>query len=329
MIARWHSILTLLLLQGFAAPAAAQAGAAAEALFQEGASAAEAGNYALACDKFEASQKLDPAAGTLLNIADCKEQLGLVASAWELYLEAAAKFTEGDERIAYANDHAKRLEAKLPRIRLILDSPPSGARVLKDQTVIPLAVLGTALPVDPGTHNYTLEVPGHEASKANVTVAEGESKDVQLSVGPATKSAQPEVSTRGEESAPEQALSASPEEQEATRASSAKRTWGWLSLGIGVAGIAAGSVTGLMVIDKKNIVESDCRDDFCRTDTGTAAASDGATLSIVSTASFIVGALGTGTGLYLLLSGTEERPTAVLKTTPTFGGGLLSLEGTL
>ncbi|MBK7777474.1 MAG: hypothetical protein IPI43_25675 [Sandaracinaceae bacterium] len=64
--------------------------AAAEALFREGRRLMEEGNYDEACPKFEASNRLDVAVGTLLNLGVCWEQGGRLASAWATFLEAAA-----------------------------------------------------------------------------------------------------------------------------------------------------------------------------------------------------------------------------------------------
>src|SRR5258706_15138092 len=62
--------------------------ATADALFRQGRQAMEAKNYADACQKFAESQKLDPAAGTAMNLATCEEKLGKLASAWQHWKEA-------------------------------------------------------------------------------------------------------------------------------------------------------------------------------------------------------------------------------------------------
>src|SRR5437764_5986851 len=64
--------------------------ATAEALFEDGKRLASAGEYAAACPKFAASQKLDPAVGTALNLADCYEKLGRTACAWAEFRSAEA-----------------------------------------------------------------------------------------------------------------------------------------------------------------------------------------------------------------------------------------------
>ena len=111
-----------------AAPASAQGGdaAAAEVLFREGRTAADAGDYKKACEKFHESHRLDPAPGTMLNIADCEERQGRVATAWTFYRAVAQKLPPSDERTALARTRAQELEPRLPKlaIKLAPDAPP-------------------------------------------------------------------------------------------------------------------------------------------------------------------------------------------------------------
>src|SRR3954452_11357283 len=68
--------------------------AAAEGLFSDARRLMAAGNFREACPKLEASQRLDPPGGPVLNLADCYEQSGRTASAWMEFREAASAARE-------------------------------------------------------------------------------------------------------------------------------------------------------------------------------------------------------------------------------------------
>src|SRR5689334_12832457 len=84
----------------------------AEALFEEAQKLMTAGKYAEACDKFAASQKLDPAVGTLLNLAACHEKMGKTATAWIEFSDAYGQSNkQGDkQRMQFAKSHMDSLE---------------------------------------------------------------------------------------------------------------------------------------------------------------------------------------------------------------------------
>src|SRR5215510_1523736 len=61
---------------------------AAEALFRQAKSLMAQGQYGEACEKFSASQSLEPGLGTLLFLGDCYEHAGRFASALSTFAEA-------------------------------------------------------------------------------------------------------------------------------------------------------------------------------------------------------------------------------------------------
>ena len=104
--------LWLLLTLVWSAPARADQVADAEALFDAARDLAKSGHYAEACPKFEASLELDEQLGTLVNLADCYENLGRVATAWAGW-GAAREWAkrEGDDRLDYIVEGLERSRA--------------------------------------------------------------------------------------------------------------------------------------------------------------------------------------------------------------------------
>lgn len=166
------------------APSAADA-AAAQALFDEARAALDRGAVAEACSKLDASQRLEPAAGTLLHLADCYERLGRVASAWVTFRDAAAA-ARRDGRSDWARigeGRAELLEVRLPRLAVDVDAGPvAPPTVTVSGNALPPAAWGTMLPVDPGPVVVAAAAPGCVFARVEVTMAERERRRVALPV---------------------------------------------------------------------------------------------------------------------------------------------------
>ena len=280
--------------------------AAAEALFDQARSAMDHGEYDEACAKFRESNRLDPAPGTMLNLANCEEQRGKLATAWELFRAVEDQLPAGDDRIPVARDRAAKLKPRLPRLTIDAGSPPpDGIKVTRDGIDLGAASLGSPLPVDPGEHEVVVTVPGKAPKSFQVFVVEGESKTLEVMGDGATANAGGGSAT--------------------VDSSSGNQTLGFVFGGIGVAGVVIGSVTGLMALGKQSTVDDECdANGFC-SKAGADAASSGSTLATVSTISWVVGALGIGAGAYFLLSGEKEGPKTGLRAGFTPTGSALSL----
>src|SRR5690606_6144737 len=83
--------------------------AAAEALFESGHEAMSGGDYDTACARFAESNRLDPAVGSLLNLAICEEKRGRLATAWQLYKRVMSELAAGDDRYPIAQRRASAL----------------------------------------------------------------------------------------------------------------------------------------------------------------------------------------------------------------------------
>ena len=126
--------------------------AAADTLFRQGREAMKAGDYATACPKFEESQRLDPAAGTVLNLAQCEDQQGKFASAQQHYREAMETLPQGDPRVEVAEAGMASVEKKVPKPA----PPPDSSRSASVPSAGPQNVGSevAALPREKGSHEH-------------------------------------------------------------------------------------------------------------------------------------------------------------------------------
>lgn len=227
--------------------------ALATALFEEARALVSAGDWAAACPKFAESQRLEPAPGTLLNLASCHEHEGKVATAWAEYVEALAivERERQPERVAFARERIDALVTRIPRLVIVVPSSEStrSLTVLRDGSTLARVALGTAMPVDPGTHHIEVRGEGIEPWSIDVALAEGERREV--SVGPFVASLVP---------APSPTPPASPpiRTDAPVRTEERSRTPMWIAGGIGIAGLATGSIAGILAIDASARSKSRC-----------------------------------------------------------------------
>ncbi len=238
-----------------AQPAAAQSGtktAVAEALYRQARDLMAAGNYAEACPKLAESQRLDPATGTLLNLASCHEQQGKLATAWIEYSDAlvAARRDGREDRVEYARARAAEIEPRLSRLTLVLaegaDEP--ALTIELDGASVGRAILGAATPVDPGTHTVVATAPGKKPWTGSVEI--GPENDQKTLTIPALEPAPPEPRAAEPASAPPVAIFTSPRPADA--GSRPVPTPVYVAGGLTLALAAGAGVTGVAYLGKRS-----------------------------------------------------------------------------
>jgi hypothetical protein len=153
--------------------------AAARELFHVARRAAEANDYATACPKFQESYTLDPAVGTLLNIADCDRRAGRIATAWTKFKLALEQLAADDDRRPSVQRVAFELEQRVPKLTFSLGGDaPTGCSVERDGATIEAESFGVSLPVDPGEHVIVVKAPGYAGRRYEFAISEGQSKEV-------------------------------------------------------------------------------------------------------------------------------------------------------
>src|SRR6185503_11270900 len=73
--------------------------AEAEALFNDGDAKMKAGKLDEACQAFEASNRIEPRAGTLIRLGECREQNKQLASAWSAYKDALTRVKDTNKKV--------------------------------------------------------------------------------------------------------------------------------------------------------------------------------------------------------------------------------------
>lgn len=297
-----------------AAEPSSQERALAESLFREAKGLAKAERYADACPKFEESHRLDPQLGTLLHLATCHEEQGKTASAWAEYSAAVELASErGDRRREkLASDRAAALEPTLSRLTLTREgrARPAAVTVRLDQKPIGEAMLGTAMPVDPGEHVVTVSADGYATWTREVRV-EANGARVALRIG--------DLRPTREEPAP-------PDEPPPAPSTSGMETAGWVILGVGAASLLAGGGLGIAAALERDAADEECEGRFC-SDEGLAGHDTAQTYATISTVGFIVGLAGAGAGIALVAFAPSSPGVGRLQLTPTLGGGTLGFGG--
>jgi hypothetical protein len=171
----WSLALATALAPNLGLAADGQDAAAAEALFQEGRTRLEAGDYASACPKLADSLRLDPATGTLIALAACHEKEGKLASAWAEFTEAASRAVRdgNEERQQLALTRVEQLRPRLSSLTVRVSEAAAaipGLTIARSDRTLGRGEWNVALPVDGGTYLVSVTAPGRVPVQMTVEV---------------------------------------------------------------------------------------------------------------------------------------------------------------
>jgi hypothetical protein len=329
----WLGTLTLAAC-ALAAPGALAQQKPADQLFQEGVHLFERGEVKTACEKFAQSYQLDAAPGTLYNLASCHEKEGKLGQARREFLELADRAANvgKQDKARAAQDRAKAIEARLPRLVLQLPAANDVAAITVDGTPVPKEAWAAPIPVDDGTHALQFSASGKVAQTARIE-AHGAGQQVLVPVpvladeagAASAAAASPEAAaqTAGQgqpaPSAPESAA-AQPS------GGGSGRTIGFVVGGVGIAALAAGTFFGIRALSQKSDADTACagQNSVCPDSAHTQAAqsdlNNARTSGLVSTVAIGVGVAAVAVGAYLVFftgGHSTESAHAALAVTPS------------
>jgi hypothetical protein len=307
--------------------------AAARQLGQEGQSALEQKDFKTAEDRFKRADALYHAPTLALGLARAQVGVGKLVAAQETYNRIIRDGVPPGSPAAFGRaleDAKKEVDTVAPRIGSVVIQVTGfeNPKVTLDDVPVPVAALGVKRPADPGVHTVKATADGYKPAEGQVTVTEGGSGNVALTLEKDPNAAppppaEPALAKGGNE--PQPAIS--------TSGGSMNKTAGIVALGVGGAGIVFGAITGIVALGKHSDVSDKCGGNADACDPSKVSQSDidsYHTMGTLSTVGFIVGGVGLAAGAVLLLT-APKSPKSEAQTgyiTPYVGLGAVGARGT-
>lgn len=242
-------------------------------LFQQGLKLFERGEIKAACEKFEQSYDIDPAPGTLGNLATCFERLGEYSRAHKAFVELARRAQDAGktDRVDVYRTRATELESKLPKIMLGGANASAWKELKIDGVDVPRDKWTTPMPAEEGPHKLRF-ASGETSRTITVNVphdgtvsAEFPAPDASTAITPPTPSTPPPDAT------PTPRKTETPE---TTPSSSSHFPWPYVLAGAGGAAMVVGGVFGLKAIGDKSDATDACPGHVCPSAQAAARAND-------------------------------------------------------
>lgn len=285
--------------------------AVARSLGLEAQDALKRGEFRAALDLFQRADALYHAPTLLLGVARAQVGLGRLVAARESYLRLLREGlpprpSDAFRRaLADAELELARLEPRIPSLILTREAPPDARLVLDDQE-IPAAILGLRRPTEPGPHLLQASADGFRPFRLEFTLGEGESRSIAVRL----ERLPPPLAPTAVASAPAPLLPVGPLASAAPAAAPPeasdppgnwRRVAGWTGVGVGSAALLAGSIWGLVAVDRKAELDGACPEAPRCPSSALPLQRSYERAGNLSSLGFGVGLLGLGVGIPLLL----------------------------
>lgn len=154
-----------------ASVAARAQSAEAESLFEDGMKLIAQGKLAEACAAFEASNRVEARAGTLIQVGKCRESNHQLASAWSAYKDALTRVKDPKKRV-FATEKIAELEPKLSYLTLRVATRIEGLQVTRNGQPIDPGEWDRAVATDGGHYAIAAHAAHHRDWQLEVDVPE-------------------------------------------------------------------------------------------------------------------------------------------------------------
>jgi len=329
---RWLSLLCLsLALIGTTGTSSAESAAereTARALMREGDAAQDRLDHAAALEAYGAAHAIMQVPTTGIAVAQAQADLGHLVEARDMALAVMRMPVRPDEPNAFsearaeASELAAALAPRIPSLAITVEGAPQDrSQVSVDGVPLARALIGVPHRINPGKHVISAAAPGFAEARAEIELPESTARTLSLRLEPSPDSGAVSASP----------VAPSPDSSPAA-GQGAKRKLSplvYVGFGVGAAGVALGSVAGIVSMSKTSSLEDRCPGGDCPESAG--GDLDAAnTWANLSNAGFFVGVIGLGVGVYGVLSSKGARPTELTRTgsvEPIAGTRFVGLRG--
>jgi hypothetical protein len=271
----------------------------ARALMKQGDERFAAADFARALEAYQAAHAIMGVPTTGIAVALTQEKLGHLVEARDAAIEVMrmpgqarepAPLAEARQRAA---ELANEVAPRIPSLTIRVAAPRTGASVVLDGKPIASETVGAPWKVDPGPHLVRVSAPGHEAAEKKVTLAEGASVVVDISLLPSALGVAPPAS-RGPRVSPV----------------------AYVAFAVGGAALIGGAITGGVAWSQATDLEDRCAGGCSPTLAGELDRAN--TLATASNVLFAVAASGAviGVGALLLLGDSQDGPGSAFRGAP-------------
>jgi hypothetical protein len=233
------------------------------------------------------ADQLDPTPQRKLDLAKSLVELGKLVEASGVLNSVVNDTTLKSKWLQEsAKKQLSAIEPRIPWLAVRVVGPTTGIHVEVDgKEVQP----DTESPVDPGPHSVGADAEGYTSGDRQVTLKEGEHKEVRLVLEPVAKEAsKPEPKSGGGTKVP-----------------------AIIGFSVGAVGLGVGAVFGVLAFDETAKVKALCDGNKCPARADVVAGRNTALANgNVSTVGFVIGGVGVAAGVVLLLTvgSSSEKP---------------------
>jgi hypothetical protein len=226
--------------------------------------------------------------------------------------DAAAR-AESEPKYAQTRDAAAAelvlLEPKIGKLVIALADAPADAAVTLDGAPVEASRIGAPIAVTPGNRVVEVTTPSGTKERREIMIGGGETKTIAVSFpktqsGPTPPPIKPDEPRGG-----------------------AVRTLGFVTVGLGVAGMVVFGVTGAMSNNKFKTLEDECGSQRCTDPKYADVVDSGKTLELVANIGLIGGIVGLVGGGAMILFGGPSEPAPGASVAISTHGGMLQYQG--